>query len=583
LVDHLTRCGALVVESSPSAGRAVVAPSMLVGNGPLPPSVADPKMWRQWEFNLVEAPVGELWRIVHSVVDVEDKDQYLITWCPHKGVLLSMESKLSQDESCGREVVQVWLTRCGCGEDGEAVSLFTRVVVAASHLFESGYDCTSMERRHWEVTSWLIMSLQQTLMPTPRLSIACSRCTLSWFPAESLAVVNTFTRRQLLFRSTQVAAQMRVSTFVVDEDRLLHCNAGGRNGGCAGGNRAMVPVGQLVPEKLHLAAWTPLISASPGSPPEQLPKLSELKCIGSLVVESSLSTPASMQYGTGRRLRLRLPADDAKAAREILFQSLDAALPVEAGVVASAQTSGLTLWFVIGTGVLGFEYTSVQLHSCPDPACDFVVDVCGWYLGVNHHYQAADHEFLTADKWLLTGAVVAILRGLDEQEAGVMSAEEHFLCPECTMQGCVDVEQSWMDMDRVKRLVGGFPRGTERCGRNIHDARAVDFRSRLLPCDKIHVIEPLPTRRSLVIGVDKYLRPKAGCVRSAENLDVKLAGLQFFTTIARNVAKEEFEAAVEKFAKSCVHASLMVFHFVGHGFVINGAQYLAPSDGLDGM
>lgn len=88
-------------------------------------------------------------------------------------------------------------------------------------------------------------------------------------------------------------------------------------------------------------------------------------------------------------------------------------------------------------------------------------------------------------------------------------------------------------------------------------------------------------RIALLIGNDEYDDPnrKLSCaVNDADALSAKLSKLNFDTFIQRNVSTKEFSDAMVDFSRKLEDYDVGLFFFAGHGFQVEGNNYLGCTD-----
>lgn len=88
------------------------------------------------------------------------------------------------------------------------------------------------------------------------------------------------------------------------------------------------------------------------------------------------------------------------------------------------------------------------------------------------------------------------------------------------------------------------------------------------------------TRVALVIGNSDYLKVPSlrNPVNDAEDIGRALRQLGFETIVATNIARDKMRDAVNTFADRARSADVALFYFAGHGFQVDGQNYLAPTD-----
>ncbi len=97
---------------------------------------------------------------------------------------------------------------------------------------------------------------------------------------------------------------------------------------------------------------------------------------------------------------------------------------------------------------------------------------------------------------------------------------------------------------------------------------------------KSGVDDPAGKRLALVVGNSDY--QSAAILKNAVNdsdaIAEKLKGLGFEVTSIENAGQKTFRKAVDDFSAKAKGATATVFYFSGHGFQLNGANYLVPTD-----
>lgn len=84
-------------------------------------------------------------------------------------------------------------------------------------------------------------------------------------------------------------------------------------------------------------------------------------------------------------------------------------------------------------------------------------------------------------------------------------------------------------------------------------------------------------RKALVIGNDRYdAAPLKNAVNDAVGVSERLTKLGFETTVANDVDLPKMEYAIEQFVVALNPGDIGMFFFSGHGFQIDGENYLVP-------
>ena len=93
-----------------------------------------------------------------------------------------------------------------------------------------------------------------------------------------------------------------------------------------------------------------------------------------------------------------------------------------------------------------------------------------------------------------------------------------------------------------------------------------------------------PRRYALVIGNSKYPGGELSGARDAEAMAVMLEKLGFTLPLrnsSTDLAVKKMNDALTDFSSQIGDADVVVFYFSGHGFQVNGNNYLVPLDGTD--
>lgn len=95
-----------------------------------------------------------------------------------------------------------------------------------------------------------------------------------------------------------------------------------------------------------------------------------------------------------------------------------------------------------------------------------------------------------------------------------------------------------------------------------------------------NVDEHQKRRLALVVGNSDYesVQPLKNATQDANAIADALERLGFEVTTLENVDRDDFQSAVERFSTEAEGAEATLFYFAGHGFQLNGANYLVPSD-----
>jgi len=105
--------------------------------------------------------------------------------------------------------------------------------------------------------------------------------------------------------------------------------------------------------------------------------------------------------------------------------------------------------------------------------------------------------------------------------------------------------------------------------------------------------EPLPKKVAVLVGVDEYDKSQLGnfqfAGRDAVVLGIELENFGFTTTVLttdmiaeRQPTKKNILAALKKASDGLTKQDVILFHFSGQGFQLNGSDeaYLCPRDGI---
>lgn len=86
---------------------------------------------------------------------------------------------------------------------------------------------------------------------------------------------------------------------------------------------------------------------------------------------------------------------------------------------------------------------------------------------------------------------------------------------------------------------------------------------------------------ALIIGNDNYstLKNKLNhSINNARDLSDQLKKIGFNVTLDYNLTKQELIAHIIDFSKQIYNGDIILFYFAGHGFSVNGKNYLIPID-----
>src|SRR6266542_3860477 len=85
------------------------------------------------------------------------------------------------------------------------------------------------------------------------------------------------------------------------------------------------------------------------------------------------------------------------------------------------------------------------------------------------------------------------------------------------------------------------------------------------------------TRKALVIGNQNYHeRPLSNTLNDATDMTAALRKLGFSVDLAKDATKSEIEAQARRFVQSLRAGDIAWFYYAGHGFQIDGENYLVP-------
>lgn len=86
---------------------------------------------------------------------------------------------------------------------------------------------------------------------------------------------------------------------------------------------------------------------------------------------------------------------------------------------------------------------------------------------------------------------------------------------------------------------------------------------------------------ALIIGNDNYSRPENRLSQSMKNvngLSDLLKTINFQVKISVNSNKHQMETDIHDFSEMINNGDLILFYFSGHGYQVNGKNYLIPVD-----
>jgi Tfp pilus assembly protein PilF len=94
------------------------------------------------------------------------------------------------------------------------------------------------------------------------------------------------------------------------------------------------------------------------------------------------------------------------------------------------------------------------------------------------------------------------------------------------------------------------------------------------------LIGEIPQRKALLIGNDSYVygRPLHNATNDARDMATKLTSLGYSIALAVNVTQQQLSQAMEVFGRSLVAGDTAVVYYSGHGFQVDGENYLVPVD-----
>jgi uncharacterized caspase-like protein len=86
---------------------------------------------------------------------------------------------------------------------------------------------------------------------------------------------------------------------------------------------------------------------------------------------------------------------------------------------------------------------------------------------------------------------------------------------------------------------------------------------------------------ALVIGNQNYSRPKNRLhhsINDADDLSAALRNIKFHVITKHNLTNSQMVSTISNFSKTIVDGDLVLFYFSGHGYQINGRNYLMHVD-----
>jgi uncharacterized caspase-like protein len=86
---------------------------------------------------------------------------------------------------------------------------------------------------------------------------------------------------------------------------------------------------------------------------------------------------------------------------------------------------------------------------------------------------------------------------------------------------------------------------------------------------------------ALVIGNQNYSRPEnrlRNSINDADDLSVVLRKIKFQVKTEQDLTKSQMVSTISAFSKTIVDGDLVFFYFSGHGYQINGRNYLMHVD-----
>jgi uncharacterized caspase-like protein len=90
-----------------------------------------------------------------------------------------------------------------------------------------------------------------------------------------------------------------------------------------------------------------------------------------------------------------------------------------------------------------------------------------------------------------------------------------------------------------------------------------------------------PRKLALVIGNQNYNRSEnelRHSINDADDLSAMLRSIKFRIKTAYDLTKPQMVAIISSFSKTIVDGDLVLFYFSGHGYQINGRNYLMHVD-----
>jgi tetratricopeptide (TPR) repeat protein len=92
-------------------------------------------------------------------------------------------------------------------------------------------------------------------------------------------------------------------------------------------------------------------------------------------------------------------------------------------------------------------------------------------------------------------------------------------------------------------------------------------------------VSDTPKRKALVIGNQNYReRPLAKVSNDAEDIAASLRRLGFAVDLAKDLSRSEMESRASRFASNLRSGDIAWFYYAGHGYQMNGENYLVPVD-----
>ncbi|CAF4037331.1 unnamed protein product [Rotaria sp. Silwood1] len=88
-------------------------------------------------------------------------------------------------------------------------------------------------------------------------------------------------------------------------------------------------------------------------------------------------------------------------------------------------------------------------------------------------------------------------------------------------------------------------------------------------------------KRALIIGNNNYSRPESKlrhCINDADDLCKLLKTMNFEVTTYHDLTDGQMTEYIRDFQNTIINGDLVIFYFSGHGYQVNGKNYLMPVD-----